>query len=93
MKGDKNALNLISYVALVIVAFLLLINTILPILGININGALVSLLSTVQNLLVLIVIGINAYTFASTNKKWVRILFWVAVIVFVAATVLIWIKF
>ncbi len=93
MKNEKKALNLISYVALIIIAFLLLITQILPMVGLNVDGSLVNLLSTVQNVLVLIVIGINAYSFASNNKKWVNILFWVAVIVFIVATVLIWIKF
>ena len=93
MKGEKNALNLISFVALVIISFLLLITRILPMVGLNIEGSLVNLLETVKNVLVLIVIGINAYSFASNNKKWIKILFWVAIIVFVVATVLIWIKF
>ena len=93
MKGEKKTLNLISYVALVMIAFLLLVTQILPMIGLNVEGALVNLLSTIQNVLVLIVIGFNAYSFASTNKKWVKILFWVAVAVFIVATVLIWIKF
>ena len=93
MKGEKKALNLISFVALVIISFLLLITRILPMVGLNIEGSLVNLLETVKNVLVLIVIGINAYSFAANNKKWFKILFWVAIIVFVVATVLIWIKF
>ncbi|MBO7345403.1 MAG: hypothetical protein J6U92_05650, partial [Clostridia bacterium] len=62
MKGEKNALNLISFVALVIISFLLLITRILPMVGLNIEGSLVNLLETVKNVLVLIVIGINAYS-------------------------------
>lgn len=93
MKSDKKVLNVISYVALIIIAFLLLITRVLPILGLDVGGPLINVLSTVQNILVLIVVGVNAYNFAMTGEKWVKILFWVAVVVFIVATVLIWIKF
>ena len=90
MKGSKNALNAISYVALVIIALMLVISRFLPIIGIVISGPVISLLSTVQDVLILIVIGISAYNFAVSNKKWVKILFWVSIIVFIVATILLW---
>ena len=91
MKNTKNTLNVLSYVALVIIALLLVISRFLPIVGINISGPIVSLLSTVKDVFVLIVIGISAYNFMAGNVKWVKILFWVAIIVYIVATVLLWI--
>ena len=91
MKNTKNTLNVLSYVALVIIALLLVISRFLPIVGITISGPIVNLLSTVKDVFVLIVIGISAYNFTSGNVKWVKILFWVAIIVYIVATVLLWI--
>lgn len=88
--SNKDLLNTLSYVALVIIAFLLVIRTFLPVLGVNISGALVSILETVQNVFIILVVGICAYNFTIGKAKWVNILFWVAVIIFVVATVLIW---
>ena len=88
--SNKDLLNTLSYVALVIIAFLLVIRTFLPVLGVNISGALVSILETVQNVFIILVVGICAYNFTIGKAKWVKILFWVAVIIFVVATVLIW---
>ena len=91
MKSDNKILNLISYFALIIIAFLLLITRILPMIGLDVKGTLINLISTIQNVLILIVISVNAYYFASTSKKWIKILFWVAIAVFIFATVVIWI--
>ncbi len=90
MKGSKHILNVISYVALVIVALLLIISTGLPLVGIIISGPIINLLSTIKEIFVLIVIGVSAYNFASNNKKWVKVLFWISIVVFIVATVLLW---
>ena len=89
-KSNQDLLNTLSYVALVIIALLLVVRNLLPIVGVNIDGPLFSILDTVQNIFILIVIGICAYNFASGKAKWVNILFWVAVVIFIVATILIW---
>lgn len=90
MKGSKHILNVISYIALVIVALLLIITRGLPIIGIIISGPIINLLSTIKEIFILIVIGVSAYNFASNNKKWVKVLFWISIVVFIVATVLLW---
>ncbi|MBE5749987.1 MAG: hypothetical protein E7346_03885 [Clostridiales bacterium] len=89
--SNKNTLNTLSYVALIIVALLILIENVLPLIGINeIKGPLISVLKTVRNMFVLIVIGISAYNFLPGRAKWVSVLFWVAIIVYVVGTILLW---
>ena len=90
MKKNKSILDTLTYVALIIVAILLFARWIAPI--ISLGPILTNLLESVQNILVLIVVGISAFNFASTNsKKWIKILFWIAVVIFIAGTILLWI--
>lgn len=88
--SNKNTLNTLSYVALIIVALLMLINHVLPLVGLDIGGPLVNVLETIKNVFVLIVIGISAYNFLPGRAKWVSVLFWVAIIVYVVGTILLW---
>lgn len=88
--SNKNTLNTLSYVALIIVALLMLINHVLPLVGLDIGGPLVNVLETIKNVFVLMVIGISAYNFLPGRAKWVSVLFWVAIIVYVVGTILLW---
>lgn len=88
--SNKNFINTLSYVSLIIVALLILINNILPIIGLEIGGTIINVLETVKNLFILIVIGTSAYNFLPGKAKWVKVLFWVSVIVFIAGSVLLW---
>jgi len=90
-KTNKGILNLLSYIALVAIGLLIILQNFLPIIHVIISGGLVNLLETVKNILVLIVIGCTAYNFTSGRKQWVKILFWVAVAIFVVGTILMWI--
>ena len=92
MKNDKKLINTLAYGALVLIACMLLITRLLPVLGVTISGPIVNILATIQNVLVLIVIGYYAHCFASNNRKWIKVLYWISVIVYVVATVLVWIK-
>ena len=88
----KGIVNFFAFVALVIIAFLLCITRLLPILGVNISGPIINLIATVQNVLILFIVGILAYNFAMGKRKWVKILFWCSVIVYIAGSILLWIK-
>lgn len=90
-KQDKGILKTLSYVSLIIIALLVVITNLLPRIGLNINGPIVNLLSTVKDLFVLAVIGITAFDFTHGKENWVRILYWVAVAIFVVGIIFIWI--
>ena len=82
---NKNFLSGLSYVALIIAGLLMLISGILPHIGLEIDGTIIGVLNLIKNLLVLIVIGTIAYDFTAGKKKWVKIMYWIAVFVFLAA--------
>lgn len=90
-KSNKNFLNVLSYVALILIALLLAITNLLPVIGVNISGPLVNALKTVQNVLILIIIGVSAYNYAfRQGAKWIKVLFWISIVIFVVGTVLLW---
>ena len=91
MRGsNKNALNVMAYIAFVVIALLIVINNLFPIMGIIIEGTINNILETAKNALVLIVLGIMSFNFASNSAKWVKITFWIALVVFIAGTVILW---
>ena len=90
MKSDKNLLNCLSFFALVIVAILIVVNNLLPLIGIEIKGMLFSILNTVKEIFILIVVGLSAYNFVSYKSKTWKTIFWVGVALFVAGVVLSW---
>ena len=87
---NRGLINFLSYIALVIIAVLIVLGNFLPIVGINVTGTLVNILNTVRNVLILLVIGVAAYNYLPGKPNWIRILFWVSIIVFIVGTVLIW---
>lgn len=90
MKNNKNFLNFLAYTTLIIVAFLLIARWLAPI--ISLGYVLTNILESLQNVLVLIVVGISAFNYSNnSDKKWIKILFWIAVAIFIAGTVLLWI--
>ena len=89
--SNRNFINLLSYVALVIFALLTVIDIFahFDILHIQ-GGVILNLLNTIKHVCILIVIGFAAYNFASGNKKWIRILFWISLVVILVWTILMW---
>ncbi len=90
--SNKNVLNLLSFISLIIVALLIFLTKFLPLVGLTIEGALINILDTIKEILVIIVIGVNSYRFIVGKAKWINVLYWIAVALFVASIVLIWIK-
>lgn len=92
MKGsNKNTLNLMAYVAFIAVALLIVINNLLPLLGITVGGTLKNVLETFKNVLVLLVLGIMAFNFTTNCAKWIKILYWIALVIFIAGTAILWV--
>ena len=87
---NVNILNLMAFVALIIVAVLIVVNKLLPIIGIETKGAFFNALETIQLLFTIIIIGISAYNFVANKGKGLKITYWVAVALFVASIVLLW---
>jgi len=90
--SNVNILNLLSYISLVIVALLIFLTKLLPLVGLEVGGTLINVLDTVKEIFVIIVIGVNSYRFVVGKAKWLNIVYWISVVLFVASVVLIWIK-
>ena len=92
--SNKNLINIVAYVALVIVALLMFVDRLLPVVGVSITGGWLlvffNVLRTISNLLTIIILGIAGYRFAANGKKWIKVLYWLCVAVFVVATILMW---
>ena len=89
--SNKNLLNILSFVALVIIALLLAIENLLPLIGVELRGTLINVLNTVKNIFIMIVVGVSAFNFVSNRAKWLRLFFWIAILIIAVATVLMWI--
>lgn len=87
---NKNLLGLISFVALAILAVLIVVDNLLPLIGVTVGGVLFNVLDTVKDVLVLIVLGMSSYAFVKDKSKNVNIAYWVFVGLFVVGTLLSW---
>ena len=74
-KETKDLLKTISYLALIIFALLLAVERILPLVGISLQGVLLYVLDTIKNIFIIIVIGVNAYSFVEGKADWVKWLY------------------
>lgn len=76
------------YVALVLAALLLAITKIFGFFNVNVGGSVMSVLRLIQEITMLVGIAFGAYSFAcSRGRTWV-IIYWVALIIYVAAAIL-----
>ena len=93
MKPQKNdqLINTLAYFAIALIAILIVIQYFFPVIGIEIKGAFLHVLQTLQNVFILIVLGLAAYNFVNGKKKGWIISYWVFVIIFIVATIFIWI--
>lgn len=91
MKSEnKNIFNFFSFIVLVIVALLILVNNLLPLIGVEIKGAFFGVLTTIKEVFILIVVGFSAYWFVASKKKAWKIIYWIAIALFVTGIVLYW---
>ena len=80
-------MRLCSFIALLLAAVLILINTILRWCGIEIGGPIIGALTLVKDIALLIGIAFAAWSFARAGGKTTTIIFWVAIVVYVASAI------
>lgn len=89
-ESRSSALVVMSFVAFIIIAILEVISG-LKALGLDLFGAtIMNVLNTIKNVCVIFVIGINAYRFVENKSKGWKITYFVALLIFIVATVLMW---
>ena len=89
--GEKqiNLLNLFAFVALVIFAILQVVGVFSHFNLLKIQGALITILDTIKNLCVAIVIGVTAYKFVKGKSKGYLYTYWISLAVFILCSILI----
>lgn len=86
---NYDIIKLCCFIALIIGAIFVFINNLLPIIGVEIKGSIFNLLALIEKVSLLIGIGLGAYGFARGNRKWVWILFIIALVIYIVGIVLI----
>ena len=90
-ESKNSTLIVMSFVAFIIIAVLEIISG-LRAMGVDIFGAtIMNFLNTVKNVCIIFVIGINAYRFVENKTKTWKIVYFVALAVYIVATVFMWI--
>ena len=90
--GKNGGLSILSYISLVLLATLILIQKLLPVVGVDIQGVFINIMETVQLVLTLIVLFLLANDFVKGNTKLVRTIYIIAIVIFVAGIVLLWFR-
>ena len=86
-KPDAKVFYFISFVALSLIAVLMLIG------GLLTGSLLGQILETVRNALILLVVGVSAYKFIVGKPTWIKIVYAVSIVVLILGTVFVWVKF
>ena len=90
-ESNSSALVVMSFIAFIIIAVLEVISGIKS-LGLDLFGpTIMNILNTIKNVCVIFVIGINAYRFVENKTKGWKIVYFVALLIFIVATVFMWI--
>ena len=91
-KDRAKIVNFTAFFALAVIALLIVIKNFFPIIGIEIKGTFVNVLETLQNVFILLTLGIAGYSFVCDKKKGWKTAYWIIIAIFVIATVLIWFR-
>ena len=88
--NNNNVFNFMAFVGFIIIAVLEIISG-LKAIGVDLFGAtIMNLLNTIKNLCVMIVVGVYAWRFVAGKGKGLKITYFIALIVYVVFTVLMW---
>ena len=88
-KSSKNLINVASFVMLIIIAVLTLVNKLLPVISVNVSGLFFVLLELIREIFVFLLIAIFAYKYVQNKKKSYKITYWIAFAIYLAGIILI----
>ena len=84
----NDLVRICCYIALILAAVIIFVNNLLPLCGINVSGPVMKALATVRDIALLIGIVFGAFAFARSKGKAWRIVFWIALALYVASVIL-----
>ena len=77
-----------SYICLILAGILIFIYNLLPMIGVHISGRILGALGTAKEISLLIGIGFGAFAFTRGKKIWIAVLFWIALALYIASSIL-----
>ncbi len=77
-----------SYIALIIAAVLIFVCNLLPLIKVQVDWAGWGYLNLIKEIALLIGIGFGAYAFTRGKKIWVAVLYWIALVLYIASVIL-----
>ena len=87
-KNSKDLIKLVSFIMLIIIAVLTLVDKLLPVIGVNVDGLLFAILELIREIFVFILVAVFAYKFVSKKTDSYKITYWVAFGVYLAGLIL-----
>lgn len=87
-KNSKDLINLVSFIMLIIIAVLTLVDKLLPVIGVNVDGLLFAILELIREIFVFILVAFFAYKFVAKKTDSYKITYWVAFGVYLAGIIL-----
>lgn len=87
-QARRDFIKLCCFVTLLLAAVLIFVQNLLPLVGVDVSGALFNVLRLIKDIALLLGIAFGAYSFARAHGKTWVIVFWVAVALYVASAIL-----
>ncbi len=87
-KERSDFIKICSFIFLCLAALLIFIDNILPLVGVTVGGTVFNVLRLIKDLALLFGIVFGAYSFASAHGKTWKIIFWIALIIYIAGAIL-----
>lgn len=87
-KEKNDFIRLCSFVFLCLAALLIFIDNILPLVGVEVTGVVFNVLRLIKDIALLLGIVFGAYSFACAHGKTWKIIFWIALVIYIAGAIL-----
>ena len=87
-QARRDFIKLCCYITLILAAVLIFVNNLLPLIGVDVAGPFFRVLELIKDIALLLGIVFGAWSFARAHGKTWVIIFWIAVVLYVASAIM-----
>lgn len=87
-QARRDFIKLCCFITLILAAVLILVDNLLPLVGVDVSGMLFNVLRLIKDIALLLGIIFGAFSFARAHGKTWVIIFWIAVVLYVASAIM-----
>lgn len=87
-QARRDFIKLCCFITLLLAAVLIFVDKLLPLVGVDVSGMLFSILRLIRDIALLLGIVFGAFSFARAHGKTWVIIFWIAVVLYVASSIM-----